>query len=455
MIRLEELGPCLQGIVPAQIATCGRDGEPNVTYLSQVHYVDPGRVALSCQFFNKTRRNVEENPLASVLLYHPLTFEAYRLRLRFEHAETEGPLFDAMALRIQAIASHTGMTGVFALRSADVYEVLSVERVEGFLLPRDPALEEAAPSLPAGPLTELRGLQVVSDRIARAPDLAALLAGALEALDTMFGFSHAMVLVPAGGEELVAIASHGYGEAGLGARARLGAGIIGCVAQRRRMLRVAGVGAELRYGRAIRERVAASGGGALPPELPLPGLADAQAQLALPLLAGDRLVGVLAFESRDPLCFDDWDEAFLGIVGNQIAAGMDRVQAVAADADGGAPPPRAPPAEGRRRVFCYYCNDDCVFVDGEYLVRNVPGRILWKLLGQHRREGRTEFTNRELRLDPGLGLPPVKDNLESRLILLRRRLQERCPDVRLVPVRRGRFTLQLDCAVSLVEKECG
>ena len=453
--RLEDLRECFQGIVPSMIATASRDGEPNVTYLSQVYYVREGWVALSCQFFNKTQRNVRENPHATVVVNHPVTFEAWRLRLRYDHAETEGPLFDTMATRIQVIASHTGMAGVFKLRSADLYEVLAVEKLEGWIPPIDPHATPIA--LPPGPMTELRGLQVVSDRIARACDLESLLAGALEALDETFGFSHAMVLLPETGGELVAIASRGYGDRGIGAEVAPGEGLIGLVAARRRMIRMAGVGSELRYGKAIRGRVKETGEGAMAPEIPLPGLPDAQAQLALPLLSGGRLVGVLAVESRDPLQFDDWDEAFLTIVGNQIAAGIDRM-AAHEDEPEHAPAPAAgggAAREARLHHFKYFKNDDCIFVDGEYLVRNVPAKILWKVLCAHARERRVEFTNRELRLDPSLGLPALKDNLESRLILLRRRLEEKCPDVRLVPVRRGRFALELACRYELEVCETG
>jgi putative methionine-R-sulfoxide reductase with GAF domain len=340
------------------------------------------------------------------------------------------------------------MSGIFRLIGADIFEVVRVEKVEGFLTAA-PVEPEGRVSM-SGARNEIRGLQYISEQINRAGDLDSLLDIVLEALESYFGFEHAMVLLlDECTGRLVTMASRGYGSSGIGAEVERGHGLIGTAASELRVIRISGLEASLRYGRAVRRE-----SGSAAPEIPLPGLPDAQSALVIPLKLCDRLIGVLAVEDRDPARFGEWHEAYLEIVGNQIALGIDRMSG---DEEEAAPPrlpvvePRAE-AGGRRRMLTYYVNDDCVFVDGEYLIRNVPGRILWKLMREFQREGRREFTNRELRLDPKLGLPPIKDNLESRLILLRRRLSEKCPDVRIVPVGRGRFALEVDGPVEMVER---
>ena len=244
MISLREISSCFEGLIPATVATCSLEGEPNVTKISQVQMVDDRHVALSHQFFNKTQRNVRENPHAQVLMHAPETFAEYRLELRFDHSETEGPLFDEMAAKIQVIASHTGMLGIFKLRCADVYEVLSVEHVSEAFAPPDPRLDVPITghvSRLGAMSRELSGLQAVSDRVNRASCLGELLEGVLQELDDRLGIGHSMVLLPDERGHLVTTVSRGYGQGGVGAEVPLGEGLIGTVAARRRPMRVAGV----------------------------------------------------------------------------------------------------------------------------------------------------------------------------------------------------------------------
>ena len=86
-LGLEQLTPCFQGIVPAMFFTCAKDGTPNAAFLSHVDYVDPTHVALSFQFFNKSRRNIAENPQALIRVIDPDTNQGWALRLKFERSE--------------------------------------------------------------------------------------------------------------------------------------------------------------------------------------------------------------------------------------------------------------------------------------------------------------------------------------------------------------------------------
>jgi hypothetical protein len=124
----DEIRPVMQNGIPVLLATCSADGVPNVSLISEVYYIDPERVAVSFQFFSKTIQNVRENPHATLIVNEPGR-RRWVLDVDYDHSETSGPIFEAMDMQIEAIASATGMSGIFKLRSADVYRVVGVEAI--------------------------------------------------------------------------------------------------------------------------------------------------------------------------------------------------------------------------------------------------------------------------------------------------------------------------------------
>ncbi len=442
-LTLAAIRPCLDGSVPAQLATCSPDGTPNVTYVSEIHYVDPDHVALSYQFFNKTRRNVMANPMATALVNHPVTVARYRLSLRFLRTETEGPVFEAMKAKLAGIASHTGMSGVFRLLGSDIYRVVDIERVPGAELPARPPTHSL-----------LATLRACAERVSACTELSALLDEPLVLLEERGGIRHAMLLLlDESGERLYTVASRGYEPSGLGSEIPMGAGVIGVAARERAPIRVTHMTSEYAYSRAAGDSVKGLDRG-FDTEIPLPGLSESRSQLAVPITAGTSLLGVLYAESPEDGRFGYEEEDALAALAAQMGLAMQLLARRGEDRAGPVPAATSSPRIGGKPVRVKrYREDDSIFLDGEYLIKGVAGAVLWKILSDHVASGRTDFSNRELRLDPSIRLPEVTQNLEARLILLARRLRERCDWLRLDKPGRGRLRLCRTRPIELVEIE--
>jgi adenylate cyclase len=104
----------------------------------------------------------------------------------------------------------------------------------------------------------------------------------------------------------------------------------------------------------------------------------------------------------------------------------------------------APTFSGQPLAVKIHRFDDSVFIDGRYVIKGVAGRLLMFLIERALAEGRDTFTNRELRLASELRLPEFKDNLETRLLLLARRLEDRSFPVRIFRQARGVIVLHVD-----------
>ncbi|ABM43824.1 putative GAF sensor protein [Acidovorax sp. JS42] len=442
---LRSIRACLEGAIPAIMATCAPDGTPNVAYISQVVYVDEQHVALSFQFFNKTRANILANPYASVLVLDPVTARCFRLHLRFLRTEAEGALFERMRAQLAGIASHNGMEGVFELKGSDVYAVERIEPVPG---------EGLAPSPAQLPRADLLGaVRLCSQRLARCTTLDELLQTLLAGLHEHLHVQHAMVLMlDAQAGHLYTVASHGYTHSGVGSEIKLGQGVIGVAAREATPVRISHMTHAALYSHAMRSSLGQS---APAHEIPYPGLPAPHSQLAVPLLSCGRTLGVLFVESPLDLQFRYPEEDALVALAGQLAAAIDLLQSADEATEASQEPAPAPAPQGAPVRVRHFAVNDSVFVNDTYLIKGVAGAILWKLLRDHERTGRQDFSNRELRLDPSLRLPGVADNLEARLLLLQRRLQESDTGIHIDKTGRGRLRLRLDAPVQLEEMAGG
>lgn len=308
---------------------------------------------------------------------------------------------------------------------------------------------ETAPSRMMSKSSLLPDAASLVDAIAQQDDVAKIVDVVLQGLVERFGYKNLLILHHDRSRGvLVTLGSRGYEDAGIGSEIPVGEGVIGAVVADGHLINVSDVSRATQF---ARRGPSLSGHGKLPRMADLPSLPNAMSQIAVPLIAHGNIHGVLFAESRRRLAFTADDEAALTIIARQVAASLALAESLVHVARGSEV--ASPAKESAERAFrvSYHPLDDSVFIDNDYLIKGVAGRLLMFMLEAYQREGRQEFTNREIRLSSAMRLPDVKDNLDTRLILLRRRLEGKNMPIRILRVGRGRIRLQL-CGTPLLER---
>src|ERR1700741_4260604 len=102
---------------------------------------------------------------------------------------------------------------------------------------------------------EVRIIQEVSSEINTTLDLDVILHNMLSSLERSFNFKHSMVLLPDTNQEKLSVAaSYGYENAGIGGEVKIGEGIIGVVAKRKKLMRMGNIGTQMQYLNTVKQQ---------------------------------------------------------------------------------------------------------------------------------------------------------------------------------------------------------
>lgn len=432
-IALNDLESCFEGVIPSVISTVSSTGVPNISYLSHVVQVDNDHIALSNQFFGKTGTNLRAVPRATILLIDGLTGAQYRVETLYVRSETSGPVFERVASHLIASSAQVGMADVMLLRAVDIFRVITVVQV--------PSETQGERDQHETGDIDIRATARIGTAISEATELGEVIDALLDGLMRELRCHAASVLLSDTERGVVTtIGSRGYGRTGIGSEIGLGEGVIGTAAARQRIVKVSDLSRIQRFGSAVqagandehRER-----------SIALPGLVGAMSQLAQPIIFQRRLIGVIFVESRQRMAFGSDVELLFEVISRLAGAAILNCDFAVASEPIVAPSPPSLPMHAATIKVVHHAYDDSVFIEDFYVIKGLAGRLLLLILERHLKEGRIEFTNRELRLSEDMRLPDFKDNLETRLLLLRRRLDEKEAPIRLLHVGRGQMRLIL------------
>ncbi len=102
--------------------------------------------------------------------------------------------------------------------------------------------------------------------------------------------------------------------------------------------------------------------------------------------------------------------------------------------------------------FVYFSSNETVTLNGEFLVKGIPAKILRQLLVEYLDSGKTEFEYRDFKRNLDITLGQKNSNFEVRFYRLAQKFEEKFPSICLEKSTRGRFLLRCDCEIGFSEK---
>lgn len=170
---------------------------------------------------------------------------------------------------------------------------------------------------------EIEIIQKISNEVNATLDLRRIAETMLRLMFEIFSFEHSMILLlEEDNDTLKVLATHGYKDDGIGAEVKVGIGVIGMVAKKKKLMRMANLGMQRQYMQAIKVQAENQGMKLGQESVELPGLKDGESQVAIPMLLENELVGVFSVESKKVNIFDKSDEYLIGILANLAASAM-------------------------------------------------------------------------------------------------------------------------------------
>jgi len=124
MVKLPpEVKETLSKTKPIPLATASKNSVPNVIFVGLLKIVDDETIMVVDNFFNKTAKNLKENPKASILCYTPDPKKSYQIKGSVTQV-TSGKTFEEMQAWVHGLNPKLPAKAAVLIKVEEVYDSL-------------------------------------------------------------------------------------------------------------------------------------------------------------------------------------------------------------------------------------------------------------------------------------------------------------------------------------------